>query len=355
MTPYRQEPPPAAGINGLAIVTVALVLLAILAFWLWLPLWTFGRSAAPATPVEAVPETSAGQVLQGLPSAYRATPEPAPRVPEAVAPAVPPESTAWLDLRARLEMLEHALARLHATPSSAPPSTPPTGNTQEDLQAEVARKRREAFVKAEPIFYARATDQKGTTFHAAASPYTLQAGHLIPCIVESGMISETPGPIKVRVRETVYDTATGVYPLIPQGTVVIGQHASRLIFGKSRIEPQFTSMTLPNGLEIQASPMPGLDVAGQAGFTGEVDRHYGRLLASIVLTGVLRGGTTALAGYGGGIPERIGGAVATETGQRGTQEVRQWIDTSPTVTIYPGMLCTLFVTKRVEFPSPYVQ
>ena len=49
-----------------------------------------------------------------------------------------------------------------------------------------------------------------TSVRYPASPYEVQAGSLIPAILLTGMNSELPGQVTAQVRETVYDTVTGL-------------------------------------------------------------------------------------------------------------------------------------------------
>src|SRR5260363_261241 len=67
------------------------------------------------------------------------------------------------------------------------------------------------------------------------SPLELKAGWVIPAAPEFGFNSAFPGQPCARVTENVYDTATGRYLLIPQGTKVIGTYDSQIAYGQQRI------------------------------------------------------------------------------------------------------------------------
>src|SRR5438105_15615505 len=62
------------------------------------------------------------------------------------------------------------------------------------------------------------------------SPYEVKAGWLIPAILETGLHSEQSGMVKARVRQQVFDTVTGRYVLIPQGTLLIGDYDPKLLY-----------------------------------------------------------------------------------------------------------------------------
>ena len=52
----------------------------------------------------------------------------------------------------------------------------------------------------------------------ALGKYEVKMGWDIPAILEQGINSDLPGEVKALVRSNVYDTATGKYLLIPQGS-----------------------------------------------------------------------------------------------------------------------------------------
>jgi type IV secretory pathway VirB10-like protein len=67
-----------------------------------------------------------------------------------------------------------------------------------------------------------------------ASPYQVMAGTLIPASLVTGINSDLPGTIVAQVTQPVYDTVTGQYVLIPQGSRLIGRYQSEVSFGQNR-------------------------------------------------------------------------------------------------------------------------
>lgn len=45
-------------------------------------------------------------------------------------------------------------------------------------------------------------------------------------MLEQGINSDLPGEVRALVRENVYDTASGRYVLIPQGSRLVGRYNS---------------------------------------------------------------------------------------------------------------------------------
>jgi type IV secretory pathway VirB10-like protein len=62
------------------------------------------------------------------------------------------------------------------------------------------------------------------TVHSPTSPYTVMSGSVIPAVLISGINSDLPGPILGQVSQNVFDSATGKYVLIPQGSRLIGAY-----------------------------------------------------------------------------------------------------------------------------------
>ena len=67
-----------------------------------------------------------------------------------------------------------------------------------------------------------------STRTAALSPFEVKAGWDIPATLDQSVNSDLPGDVRGLVKENVYDTATGRYLLIPQGSRVIGSYNHRI-------------------------------------------------------------------------------------------------------------------------------
>src|SRR5215469_4087865 len=65
-----------------------------------------------------------------------------------------------------------------------------------------------------------------------ASAFTIMAGSIIPAVLVNGINSDLPGPIVAQVSENVFDSATGKSLLIPQGSKLIGDYSSAILYGQ---------------------------------------------------------------------------------------------------------------------------
>lgn len=128
----------------------------------------------------------------------------------------------------------------------------------------------------------------GTTVEAPSSPYQLRAGFVIPAIMLSGINSNLPGQVMAQVSQPVYDTATGRFLLIPQGTRLIGTYSSDVGYGQERVLMAWQRLIFPDGRALDIQSMPGSDSAGYAGFSDKIDNHYVRTFSSaFLLSGVI--------------------------------------------------------------------
>jgi type IV secretion system protein VirB10 len=91
----------------------------------------------------------------------------------------------------------------------------------------------------------------------APSRYQLRAGFVIPGTLISGINSQIPGQIVAQVSQNVFDTATGRYLLIPQGSRLVGAYDSNPVFGQTRALIAWQRIIFPDGKAIDLGAMPG--------------------------------------------------------------------------------------------------
>lgn len=190
------------------------------------------------------------------------------------------------------------------------------------------------------------------------SRYEVKAGTIIPSVLITGLNSDLPGQIVAQVRENVYDTVTGRFLLIPQGTRLVGEYDSKVAYGQERALIVWSRLIMPNGNSISLEGMPGVDMSGYAGLKDRVNNHYGKLLAGVVLGSVIGAGAQVATG-GQGSPNTpasfsqlaVSGA-AQNINQAGQQITQKNLNLQPTIEIRPGMKLNVFVTKDMVL-KPY--
>ena len=142
---------------------------------------------------------------------------------------------------------------------------------------------------AKAAFLASAQQQKTddylhSTRTAPLSAYEIKAGWEIPAVLEQSLNSDLPGDIKALITSNVFDTATGRYLLIPQGSRLVGKYDSRIAYGQDGVQVVWDRIIFPDASSVDINGMVGLDSHGNSGLRYDVDHHYKRLFGFAALT-----------------------------------------------------------------------
>jgi type IV secretion system protein TrbI len=186
-----------------------------------------------------------------------------------------------------------------------------------------------------------------------ASRYVVQAGAVIPAALITGIRSDLPGQVTAQATENVYDSPTGRYLLIPQGSKLVGTYDSQISFGQDRVLLVWTRLIMPNGRSIVLERQPGADTQGFAGLEDEVDQHWGRLLMATALSTVLGvGAELGATNNDNGIVTALRRGSTDSLNQTGQQIVRRNLNIQPTITIRPGFPVRVIVNRDLVL-APY--
>lgn len=178
------------------------------------------------------------------------------------------------------------------------------------------------------------------------SKYELKAGSIIPGVLITAINSELPGQVLGQVSENVYDSATGKYLLIPQGTKIIGVYNADVTYGQNRMMIAWNRLVFPDGKTLNIGAMNGVDQGGQGGFDDQVDHHYFRIFGSAFLMTLFNGDIT----FKGGRPVIKQQSTSTEQKETTLEKtaakmVEKQMDVAPTIKIRSGYKFNIFVTK----------
>lgn len=129
-----------------------------------------------------------------------------------------------------------------------------------------------------------------STRTAPMSAFEIKAGWEIPAAMEQALNSDLPGELKALVISSVFDTPTGQYLLIPQGSRLVGTYDSRIGYGQDGVQVVWNRIILPDASSIDLAGMSGVDSHGNAGFRDQVDHHYRRVIGFAALTSLFSAG-----------------------------------------------------------------
>ena len=199
--------------------------------------------------------------------------------------------------------------------------------------------------------------------------FMLRTGSVIPGVLISGVNSELPGTIIAQVSQDVYDTPTGQYLLVPQGSRLIGAYSSNVGYGQDRVFIAWQRIVFPDGRALDVGSQPGTDGGGYAGFSDQVDNHYLRTFGSAILLSAVVGGVSysqqlaqsvpaananlsASAYSNNGLQQNLSQSLGNVFGNVIAQMIQKNLNVAPTIKIRPGYRFNILVVKDFEM-TPY--
>lgn len=188
---------------------------------------------------------------------------------------------------------------------------------------------------------------------APLSPYELKAGTVIPAVMIGGISSDLPGQIIGQVSQNIYDSATGRYLLIPQGSKLVGTYDNAVTTGQERVLVAWTRIIYPDSSSIDLGKMPGTDQSGFAGLHDKVNDHFWKMFGNALLMSVFSAGVQISQGgqdagaNGLNAQQSIAAGLGQQLGQLGQEIARRNTRIQPTLEIRPGYQFTVMVTKDI--------
>jgi type IV secretion system protein VirB10 len=161
------------------------------------------------------------------------------------------------------------------------------------------------------------------------------------------------------VTASVYDTATGRYLLIPQGSRLVGKYDSRVAYGQDGVQVAWSRIIFPDASSIDLNGMVGLDSHGNAGLRDKVDRHYARLIGFSAMTSLFSAAFEISQRQNQSVlaypspTEAASSAVGRELSQTGAEITRRNLNVQPTIKVPVGYQFTVRVNRDILFEAPY--
>lgn len=178
-----------------------------------------------------------------------------------------------------------------------------------------------------------------------ASPWTVQAGSIIPAALITGIRSDLPGQVTAQVTQNVYDSVTGRILLIPQGSRLIGEYDAEISPGQNRVLLAWNRLIMPDGRSILLDRQPAGDAAGFAGLQDGVNYHFGGTFKAALVSTLLGVGSEVGSGSDDDLTRAIRRGTQDSISQTGQQIVSKQLNVQPTLTIRPGHPLRLIVTR----------
>lgn len=206
------------------------------------------------------------------------------------------------------------------------------------------------------------TGDKWTLDSSVQAPKRLSiiTGSVLPATLITGINSDLPGKIIAQVSQNVYDSPTGRFMLVPQGTKIFGTYESGVVYGQERVLVSWNRLIFPDGKTIDIGSMNGTDQAGYSGMNDLVNNHYLRLFTSSFLLSVISAGITYSQDKytsnnenGTTASSAMAQSFGNQMGNTTIQMIQKNMNISPTLEIRPGFKINVIVTKDIIFTKPY--
>lgn len=308
-------------------------------------------------------------VIDLLPSDYRfaippppppVKPEPPPVIEEDIPPPLDPdalkrqealrrENEAAMDSPIRFEHIKPISSQFEEESSDDSeqihrlPKMEPGANAPDPRSLDVRRR----------DFFREATNVATYTRSHLLPPrsaYEIKAGSIVPAALVTAINSDLPGDVVGQVTVNVYDSVSGDYLLIPQGSRLIGRYDSEVHKGHNRVLIAWQRLILPNGHSIVLEAMPGTDATGVAGMADKVDWHAKRLVGATFLSTLISLGGNYAANVDREKEElTVLAETATQDAARvGGRVIERELDLAPTILISAGTPFNVLVNKDLE-------
>ena len=189
-------------------------------------------------------------------------------------------------------------------------------------------------------------------------PYEIKTGHLISGAMISAVNSDLPGDIVAQVTKNVYDTASGQFLLIPQGTRLFGKYDAYTQLGQERLVIVWNRLVFEDGETLNIGAMQGYDSRGMSGFNDKVNTHFLRTLANALLISVVNASGEALVqnatdSESSNITINLASQFTDTTSNAFTEYLSNRLKIRPTLEIRAGYEFNIIVSRDINFPRPY--
>lgn len=186
-------------------------------------------------------------------------------------------------------------------------------------------------------------------------------GTIIPCTLNTAIVSELPGLIVCHVPIDIRGT-TGNVVLLDAGTQITGQIESGLLQGQNRVFVDWTRAETPDHV-IVTLDSPGTDELGRSGLPGAVDNHFWERFGGALMLTLVQGGLDAatIEAAGGGNNNSTSNQAALgfvyaaqSNGQTiANTALQNTINIPPTLTKNQAETVALIVAHDLDFSDVY--
>ncbi|HLN02982.1 MAG TPA: TrbI/VirB10 family protein [Bryobacteraceae bacterium] len=229
--------------------------------------------------------------------------------------------------------------------------------SNDSYEVQNGQSRKEAFLAS--AHKTQIGDYLQSTREVPLSRFEIKAGWEIPAVLEQGLNSDLPGEVKALVTQNVYDTATGMYLLIHQGSRLVGRYDSHISYGQDGVQVAWSRIIYPDASSVDLDGMAGLDAHGNPGLRSDVDHHYRSLIGGMALTSMFNAAFAITQARNQNVlvinpASAAEAAVGAEVSETRSQLARRNLNRQPTIKVPAGYKFTVRVNRDILFDAPYM-
>ena len=179
----------------------------------------------------------------------------------------------------------------------------------------------------------------------------------IPVLSLQRISSDIPqSDVRLHVTRNVMDRwQTNI--LIPQGSLIAGTtQANATSYGQTRLSFLMQELYFPDGTILDLAKAKLNDASGQAGMTGAIDNHYGKLILGAGMSALLSIGARAPFGSPQGFQPSLGQDYANDVGQSlqqsGNRILQRETQIPPTITVKEGEEGVMTLQENLSLAKP---
>lgn len=201
------------------------------------------------------------------------------------------------------------------------------------------------------------------------NPFLLQTGAVINGVLQTEINDNlSEGLVTAVISSNVYDSITGRYLLIPQGSKLLGQFEKNGggnggTASQERLMVIWDRIMFPDGRTLDILGMEGSDAMGRAGFSDRVNTHFWKNAGNALLLSLVGAGV----GYtldksennnngnnnNTSFKSEMASQMAYQFGNLSTKVIENGLNLAPTLEIRAGYQFNIVVNKDIAFPQPY--
>ncbi len=181
--------------------------------------------------------------------------------------------------------------------------------------------------------------------------YALIKGTIIPCTLETNIISEKKGFVSCVISQDVYSSNARIL-LVEKGSKVSGEYRQLLKNGERRLEVIWDRIVTPYDVVIKLMS-PSVGRLGASGITGKVDNRWGTRIGSALLVSLISD-ALEIAGEKDKKADVVVESETADTGKGLAEKILEKnIDLPPILYIQEGKMINIYVADDIDMSSIY--